>query len=188
MTRGGWTVIQRRSSIDVDFQRNYQDYTNGFGNVSGNHWLGLEHIHLLTAIPGTTSSLRVDFELYNGTRGYQTYHNASVGNSASGYVLHVTGTPQDVSTLQISGAPTSSYSYGLYYNNGRKFSTTDMDRRGCTSPTSSSGGGGGRWWFGACSYVNVNGRYGVQSDGGITMSGGVKDQYHTNPMLSVRRN
>jgi hypothetical protein len=187
MTRGGWTVVQRQFSGDVDFQRNYRNYINGFGNVSGDHWLGLDKIHALTTIPGSTSSLRIDFQLYNGTRGYQLYANVSVDTSASGYMLHVTGTPHDLSTLNVPLAPTAIYTNGLYRNNGRLFSTMDHDVNGddCTRTTSYGGGGGG-WWFNRCSFVNPNARYGLQSDGGVTMFSNY--MWATNPMVSVRRN
>jgi hypothetical protein len=186
MTRGGWTVVQRQFDGDVDFQRNYSDYVRGFGNVSGDHWLGLDRIHALTTIPGNTSSLRIDFELYNGTRGYQLYADVSVDTSARDYMLHVTGTPHDLSTLNIPWAPTTNYDYGLYTNNWQRFYTIDHGRGfGCPRPGHDPAGGGG-WWFNNCGYVNPNGRYGLHFPGGITMSAGYP--YHTNPMMSVRRN
>jgi hypothetical protein len=191
MTRGGWTVVQRQFHGDVDFNRRYQDYINGFGSVSGDHWLGLDKIHALTTIPGTTLSLRIDFELYNGTRGHQLYADVSVDTAASGYMLHVTGTPRDLSTLNLYNAPTSSYTGGLYVNNGHQFSTIDHDVDGHQCPVSITFGGGGGWWFAYCSFINPNARYGVQYIGGITMSAGSGAygiSYVTNTQISVRRN
>ena len=46
---GGWTRIQYRDSGDTDFYRNWTEYKHGFGDPSGEHWLGNEHIHKLTA-------------------------------------------------------------------------------------------------------------------------------------------
>jgi hypothetical protein len=34
----------------------YGDYINGFGDVAGDHWLGLELMHLLTSRPGSSIS------------------------------------------------------------------------------------------------------------------------------------
>ncbi|XP_033725981.1 fibrinogen beta chain-like isoform X2 [Pecten maximus] len=37
---GPWTVIQNRQSEEVYFYRNWDQYKTGFGDLSGNYWLG----------------------------------------------------------------------------------------------------------------------------------------------------
>ncbi|KAK3104708.1 hypothetical protein FSP39_008344 [Pinctada imbricata] len=57
----GWTVIQRRIDGGVKFSTPYKDwddYVGGFGNTSGEYWLGNEHVYWLTK--QGTYALRVD--------------------------------------------------------------------------------------------------------------------------------
>ncbi|XP_066935296.1 ficolin-1-like [Clytia hemisphaerica] len=46
---GGWLVFLRRFDGSVDFyDRDWDDYKNGFGSASTEMWLGNEHLHSLT--------------------------------------------------------------------------------------------------------------------------------------------
>ena len=45
---GGWTVIQRRggpSPGQINFNRTWEEYARGFGDLNGEFWLGNEWIH-----------------------------------------------------------------------------------------------------------------------------------------------
>jgi hypothetical protein len=48
MTGGGYTMIIRRSNSTTSFSRPYADYVQGFGDVDGNHWIGLDTMYMLT--------------------------------------------------------------------------------------------------------------------------------------------
>uniref|UniRef100_A0A1X7TKR3 Fibrinogen C-terminal domain-containing protein n=1 Tax=Amphimedon queenslandica TaxID=400682 RepID=A0A1X7TKR3_AMPQE len=68
---GGWTVFQRRQDGSVDFYRNWTDYENGFGDLTGEFWLGLSKIHRLTKEGSNT--LRVDLGDFEGNTAYANY-------------------------------------------------------------------------------------------------------------------
>ena len=60
---GKWMVIQRRINGSVDFFLNWTDYVNGFGDLGGEFWYGLENIYRLT----TREDVELRIELGNGT-------------------------------------------------------------------------------------------------------------------------
>ena len=88
---GGWTVLLKRQDGSVDFYRNWNDYKSGFGNLEGEHWLGLENMYLLTNLSGVTSQLRVDLTDAEGNPGFAKYDQFSVGDEDSDYSLSVLG-------------------------------------------------------------------------------------------------
>lgn len=45
---GGWLTIHNRFTGEQDFYKNWEEYRTGFGNLAGEHWLGLDKIHQLT--------------------------------------------------------------------------------------------------------------------------------------------
>ena len=83
---GGWTVFQKRLDGSVDFYRGWDGYKRGFGNLSGEFWLGLDKIHRLTK---EQSRLRVDLEDFNGNTAYAEYSLFDVGDEGSNYVLNL---------------------------------------------------------------------------------------------------
>uniref|UniRef100_A0A0P4WFM9 Fibrinogen C-terminal domain-containing protein n=1 Tax=Scylla olivacea TaxID=85551 RepID=A0A0P4WFM9_SCYOL len=70
---GGWTVIQRRQSqkVQENFTREWSSYREGFGELRGEMWLGLEALHLLTH--SAHYELRVDMVDYELGRKYAHY-------------------------------------------------------------------------------------------------------------------
>ena len=144
---GGWTVFQRREDGSVDFYRSWLDYENGFGNLSGEFWLGNRWLHLLTSLGPT--ELRIDF---NGGQ-YVRYRSFSVGDATSKYRLMVSGYSTD--------GPDN-----LSPQNNMKFSTYDEDNDihktlNCAQRFS------GAWWYKSCHESNLNGVYGLDSAEGI---------------------
>ena len=97
---GGLTVFQRRQDGSVDFYRDWTDYENGFGNLTGEFWLGLSKINHLTK---ATNTLRVDLGDFDGNTSYAQYSTFSVSSSTTEYTLTVggySGTAGDGNSLQ----------------------------------------------------------------------------------------
>ena len=143
---GGWTVFQRRQDGSQDFYRYWDDYERGFGNLTGEFWLGLSKIHILTA-SAARSELRIDLKNSSGNTAYAKYMNFAVGDSASNYALSVagyTGTAGDALTRT---------------HNGRQFSTRDHDNDAWKGNCAVLNRGG--WWYRLC-YArgsHLNGQY-----------------------------
>ena len=113
---GGWTVLMRRQDGSVGFYCNWTDYKNGFGNLEGELWIGLDNMHLLTNLSGVTAQLWVDLADWEGNTAFAKYDQFSVGDEASDYTLSVSGY-QSASTAGDS----------LTYHNGQRFSTPDRE-------------------------------------------------------------
>ena len=89
MTRdgGGWTVFQRRQNGSEDFYRGWSEYKNGFGNLNGEFWLGLDKIHRLSK--SGQDVLRVDLIDLNDAERYAKYGTFSVTDESDKYRLTV---------------------------------------------------------------------------------------------------
>ena len=84
---GGWTVFQKRMDGSVDFYRVWADCKRGFGNLSGEFWLGLDKIHRLTS--SGKHKLRVDLEDSKGNTVYAEYGLFAIGGKGTKYQLSV---------------------------------------------------------------------------------------------------
>ena len=81
---GGWTVIQKRLDGSVTFNRGWNDYKRGFGNLNGEFWLGLDKMNRLTK---TKSRLRVELEDTKGSTDYAEYDFFAVASENTKYKL-----------------------------------------------------------------------------------------------------
>ncbi|GFR88961.1 fibrinogen related protein 12.1 [Elysia marginata] len=141
---GGWIVIQRRSTGDVDFyQRGWEEYKNGFGDLRGDFWLGNEHIHRITN--SGHYELRVEL-VYQGKSSHARYGQFSISSETSQYTLNVadySGTAGDA----------------LIKNSQRRqFTTIDRDNDMGKSRNCAERCRGG-WWYNNCGYSGLNGKW-----------------------------
>ncbi|XP_061176515.1 ficolin-3-like [Saccostrea echinata] len=147
---GGWTVIQKRVDGKVNFNRSWQEYKAGFGDVSTSHWIGNEIIHQLTK--KNSSTLYVSITLKNGTTLFIQYDTFSISGENDDYRLYIAGKATGMLDDRIR------YGTGADNINGMKFSTYDKDNDLAGSKCTDAMGIGG-WWFNSCSNAYLNGQY-----------------------------
>ena len=147
---GGWTVFQRRKDGSVDFNREWNDYERGFGNLSSDYWLGLASLHQLLQL-NVANELRIDLKDYSWNSAYAKYSGFNVGDSRSKYTLSVSGYSGTAGDA-IAASGNSNYNV-----NGMKFSTKDKDNDNGGGNCAAQNKGG--WWFNACYGTYLNGMY-----------------------------
>ena len=169
---GGWTIIQRRRDGSVSFERKWDNYKAGFGNIRGEFWLGNDNIYRLTKTEAAPnfSSLLINVKHRNKEKPvFALYSKFRINDEAAKYKLYVSGH---------SGNTTDE----LKYHSGRKFSTKDQDNDESSDSCSVNYGEGG-WWYQNCYKCNLNGNYNVTTDKGIYWT-----YYASFVEMKIRRN
>lgn len=140
---GGWTVIQRRMDGSVDFDRLWQAYKDGFGNLTGEFWLGLEKLY--TIVRQGSYLLRIELEDWENHTEYTEYP-FSLGSEATDY------------TITLKNPVSGNLKNAISESSGLRFSTRDQDHdlqfnMNCAKHLT------GGWWFTTCGQANLNGKY-----------------------------
>ncbi|KAL3871691.1 hypothetical protein ACJMK2_039675 [Sinanodonta woodiana] len=172
MAKGGWTVMQRRKDGSVRFNRTWTEYVEGFGDLEGDYWLGLNHIHRLTK---DGSQIYIHLQHYNGTWLYAHYKDFTVNNAATAYKMNIDKYGFEGTTPDILGS-----------HDNMKFSTYDRDNDNERYSCSVHYGGSG-WWFDRCYRLNPNGRYNYEQMGGLAYYSG-SAFYMKNSVIKLKRN
>lgn len=128
---GGWTVIQRRLDGSVNFQRSWNNYRDGFGDLKGEFFIGLEKLHKLTK--AQPQELYVYLEKVDYSTSYYRFNDFIIGSEEEGYMLK-----------SVRDNPLQEY-----WNIGSKFTTFDRDNDKYWWGNCAKEFGGG-WWFGSC--------------------------------------
>uniref|UniRef100_A0A3B3QVK8 Angiopoietin-related protein 2-like n=1 Tax=Paramormyrops kingsleyae TaxID=1676925 RepID=A0A3B3QVK8_9TELE len=137
---GGWTIIQRRQDGSVNFFGNWEVYKQGFGNIDGEYWLGLENIYWLTN--QGNYKLLVIMEDWSSRRVFAEYASFRLEAEADFYRLRV-------------GRYHGNAGDSLTWHNGKQFTTLDRDHDVYTGNCAHYQKGG--WWYNACAHSNLNG-------------------------------
>ncbi|XP_050757336.1 tenascin-N isoform X2 [Gymnogyps californianus] len=141
---GGWIVFQRRSTGEVDFYKRWKNYVEGFGDPTGEFWLGLDKLHNLTSSSTIRYELRVDLRTASESV-YAVYDFFQVASSRDRYRLSV-------------GNYRGNAGDAMTYHNGWKFTTWDRDNDVALSNCALTHHGA--WWYKNCHLANLNGKYG----------------------------
>ncbi|XP_029029054.1 fibrinogen like 1B isoform X2 [Betta splendens] len=168
---GGWTVFQRRRHGKVDFNRDWVDYRDGFGDFklwNDEFWLGNEVIYSL--LSEGKNLVKIDLMDWDGKKSYAFYENFRITNEADKYRLQYGQYSGKAGDALAGGSGTvDQWSACL---SGMQFSTRDQDNdrflQGSCAQENKAG-----WWFNRCHAANLNGKfyrsgkYEGQNDNGV---------------------
>ncbi|XP_070141322.1 angiopoietin-4 isoform X4 [Drosophila kikkawai] len=149
-----WTVILNRSSDELNFERGWLDYKDGFGNLAGDFFIGLNKLHALTS--SAIHELRIVLEDFAGNVAYAGYSTFAIGSEKELYPLNLLG--------RFQSDLTPSAGDSLSYHAGAKFSTVDADNDNCID-CSCAQKHKGAGWYNNCGTSNVLGQYFQQNYG-----------------------
>ncbi|XP_042243076.1 ficolin-1-like [Homarus americanus] len=133
---GGWTVfLKRQEDKLLNFNRSWSEYKDGFGNPSGEYWLGTEYLHTITS--NRDYALRLDLQA--GTWQQSIWANFKVDDEVERNCLA--------------------------HSNGRFFSTYDRDQDSVLDNCALQHGGGWWYYncqhFNPTTSLNASGGFNI---------------------------
>ena len=117
------------------FNRSWAQFRNEFGSPASHYWIGLDRLHQVTQ--SHNCKVRFDLLAHDGTWYFAQYSIFSVGDLASNYQLTIRGYSGNAGD-------------GMLYENGKQFSTYDVDNDGYVGSCASLYNCGS--WFGSGSF------------------------------------
>ena len=148
---GGWIVMQRIFNGSVDFNRDWNTYKDGFGNVYGDHWIGNEFVHQYTnAYP---TEMIAEGTASDGKRVSAKMGNFSLGDEASDYVLKFD------ECIGLADTFDGCNDWGSQINSQRNMKFTTFDRDNDHKNVNCAVKYHTGWWYNECYKVKLNGKY-----------------------------
>ncbi|GFU91283.1 techylectin-5A [Trichonephila clavipes] len=140
---GGWTVIQRRGdygNAQNYFDKTWNEYKKGFGNLKKEFWLGNDNIFAITN--QGKYSVRLEMTNKEGKSAFAIYDTFYIDNEDTKYKLHI---------KEYNGNAGNS----IGNHDGWLFYTKDQPNRpeGVKDGITHTGG----WWFNVFPSSNLNG-------------------------------
>ena len=124
-------LFQRRFSDKINFHQSWDKYVEGFGELDGEFWIGLEKIHRLTK---DGSQLRINTTTRGGSNTSNTYNTFTFHGATDSYKMNI-----------------GSNSLLFKRHNNVKFTIYGKQTTHCSSSNySNSNTHTGGWWFGGC--------------------------------------
>ncbi|XP_037723698.1 angiopoietin-related protein 7-like [Drosophila subpulchrella] len=139
----GWLTIQKRFDGSENFNRPWKDYKEGFGNIRGEFFIGLEKLHVMTR--ERPHELYIKLGKVDGSTGYAHYDEFKIGSELESYVLSI-------------GTYNGTVGDSLDVHRNQKFTTLDRDNDPHKEINCASDEGGG-WWYKKCYYSKLNGKF-----------------------------
>lgn len=131
---GGWLVIARSTAAkSVSFDKPWDDYVLGFGDLRGEHWLGLEFVRTLAS----SFEMSLQVRIWNSSDVPVTavYGTFELGSAKTNYTLKL-------------GAHDAATTHLLTAHNGQPFVTHDHSTRDALECVYHPSSGG--WWYSDC--------------------------------------
>ncbi|EDX03945.1 techylectin-5B [Drosophila simulans] len=145
----GWTVMARRTSNKLNFFRSWAEYKNGFGQLDGDFFIGLDKLHAITK--SQPHELYIHLEDFEGQTRYAHYDEFFVESENKFYAM-----------TKLGGF-TGDAGDSMMHNRNQNFSTFDRDNDGWHKNCAEEYVGA--WWHVNCTYSNLFGIY-VKGDEG----------------------
>ncbi|XP_041377007.1 slit homolog 3 protein-like [Gigantopelta aegis] len=145
---GGWLIFLRRYDGAVNFNKTWNEYKYGFGELSGDFWWGNELLHTFTSAKATV--MRVDMWDWKANHAYALYDSFLVDDETHNYTIHVGNYSGD------AGDPFH-FNSNRFSQDNMPFSTYDRDNDpyndNCARVYSSG------FWYNQCWAANPTGKY-----------------------------
>ncbi|XP_067678765.1 ryncolin-4-like [Haliotis asinina] len=162
MSNGGRLYVQYREDPSTDMFRPWAEYTEGFGSLTGDHWLGNRNLH--TLLSSRNMTFTISYVIRNGTTYFRSYTNFKISDESKDFAID-----------------SFDHTYGDFGNDcltsviGKPFSAKDRDNDDLSWWTCALEHKSG-WWFKGCDVVafsytmdpalcNPNGKLIPTSDG-----------------------
>ncbi|XP_050406047.1 ryncolin-4-like [Patella vulgata] len=144
MVGGGRTIFQRHKVSSFYFNRTWQEYKDGFGSLSSDHWLGLDKLYYLTNSHVFTAIFYM--KLANSSFYQHYYREFVVMNETNNYQMtFALAVPHTITPLGDSLTAVKNQYFSTYDNDN------DNSSRNCALDMRSG------WWYNDCAPCNPNG-------------------------------